>query len=93
MRISRIIRSGMMFFALVLLMSCPIVMGKESFAQLERILETDDIDIRPSRFNIFISENNGIHLVYNTLTGSITRLNAPLSVLIKGTLPFPQTLR
>lgn len=39
--------------------------------------------MKTSRFNIFVRENNGDELVYNTLKGSISRVNPELSQLLK----------
>ena len=40
--------------------------------------------MKVSRFNVFVPEdNNGEHLVYNTLTGSITRVDAQLAYMLE----------
>ena len=39
--------------------------------------------MKNSRFNVFVRENNGTELVYNTLRGSISRVNSELAQLLK----------
>ncbi len=39
--------------------------------------------MKASKFNIFIPEENGTYLLYNTFRGSIARVNNPLAKLLK----------